>query len=114
MLKNELKGILISLIIQDPDTKEVISRFYRDYTCIVLTDYQLLENLNTLYTSTLVEIIEGTHTDTCVRGEIMSGHANLMTGRDWPTYGDGEEYAQAFNIDLDNAYKEKGYEMYED
>ena len=83
----------------------------------VANDYALVR----LSTEQAVEVMKSprvaselAHRDTLTRERITDFLAQKILGRPWPTYGDGEEVANAFYRDFREAAKKCGYDVVPD
>ena len=107
----DIKELVLDYVFENIKIRDDLLSFYKSYLDIEMTIPQLIEHLNYMPGYILFEIADGTYTDTNIREEICSLHSNMMIGQDWPTYGDGELVAEKFEIYLQLAYKEKGYNI---
>jgi len=108
---NKVTLKLVDMIIEDEKLVDDINHFYRDYTGVDMSTPQIVKHLSFMDNRTLVEILDNTYTDTCVRGDILNYHSQLLIGKEWPVNGDDDEVKKLFTKELNEVYEEKGYKV---
>lgn len=101
----------MKVVIEDDDLEE-IHAIVHDWMGLDLTNDQILELIREDDDFLGDYIAHGM--DTCCRESLGSIIARKLVGRDWPTYGEGEQVAAEFHDKFVAAAKNAGYKVLQD
>lgn len=94
----------------EPDDIQDIHNMIQDWMGLDFTEEQI-RTLMKNEQSILFEMAEFGVSDTCVRESLMRAIAIRLTGRETPTYGDGEEAGKQFFKELEEKAKAAGIKV---